>query len=628
MGSKGQRGRNRSRGRGRGRGRGSSHRSGGHRGAFGGGQVRTTHPSIHEPTRRHSLEDDGDDFLVFGQFDIATDSDSDDLTDSRSKHSRRKAKIKKTQAKQSELFGVMGFQSQCQVDLVGSSNGSNSKSKSIGTRKSPKGGGRKGVAEYSHITDTSTHFVRSLARWNDQLSDTEDTKKENDSHSDDDDGDDDDERDIDLNNLHLDVGNLDINDDDLNELTSYRQPPCNTLSPSLDGADTSNDSEDSDSDNEDRVDLEDELTDHDIMQIVLQHEDDDAIRDYLDGLTTAQLDRLDVFFEQHAGELDDDDDDDDDDDEDDDTEESCDDDYDLSTYEQRYLSNHGLDDDEKDEISPDRFRISLEEALENVPTGLKPGVRNWISHDKKEAKRQKRLEKKERKREAKAKKQPNKDKAKRGGPNPEPSELLKIDSRIRDFINDDQLNSYQFAPMSKNCRRQLHLLSTAYNLKSSSVGTGKIRTPIITKTERTFIPQDRRYIDRFIVEAQSTITAQNNIARKHQMPTPSSRNSSSIGGGGQSKGKKGKSRKDRDQKQQPSLGKKKSNAGTGTGDLGPSSHGTVVASNAAPITGSNVGHRLLTSMGWKEGSGLGSNQEGITDPIEAIIRGKRRGLGA
>ncbi|CAO3592415.1 unnamed protein product [Absidia cylindrospora] len=504
------------------------------------------------------------------------------------------------------------------MDIVISSNGSNSKTKSSGTKKTPKAAGRKGTAEYSHITDTSTHFVRSIARWNDQLSDIEDTKKENVTHSDDDD---DDERDIDLNNLHLDIGNLDINDDDLNELTSYQQPSCSASSPSLAGADTSNDSEDSNSDSEDLLDQEEELTDHDIMQIILQHENDDTIRDYLDGLTMAQLDRLDAFFEQHAGEMDDDDDDDGDD-----TEESCDDDDDLLAYEQRYLANHGLDDDDEDEISPDQFRISLEEALENVPTGLKPGVRNWISHDKKEAKRQKRLEKKEKKKVVKAKKQPNKDKTKRGGPVPEPSELLKIDSRIRDFINNDQLNSYQFAPMSKNCRKQLHLLSTAYNLKSSSIGTGKIRTPIVTKTERTFIPQDRRYIDRFIVEAQSTITAQNNIARKHQIPVPSSRNS--ISGGGHSNGKKGKSRKDRDRKQQPSLGKKKSNTGTGTGDLGPSSHGTVVASNAAPITGSNVGHRLLTSMGWKEGSGLGSNQEGITDPIEAIIRGKRRGLGA
>lgn len=36
----------------------------------------------------------------------------------------------------------------------------------------------------------------------------------------------------------------------------------------------------------------------------------------------------------------------------------------------------------------------------------------------------------------------------------------------------------------------------------------------------------------------------------------------------------------------------------------------------------------LSLLSWKAGSGLGSNQEGITDPIEAVIRGKRRGLGS
>ncbi|KAI8987574.1 hypothetical protein BDF20DRAFT_850981 [Mycotypha africana] len=57
-------------------------------------------------------------------------------------------------------------------------------------------------------------------------------------------------------------------------------------------------------------------------------------------------------------------------------------------------------------------------------------------------------------------------------------------------------------------------------------------------------------------------------------------------------------------------------------------HGQVVASTSAPISSQNIGHRMLSAMGWKEGSSLGSKEDGITEPIQAVIRAKRRGLGA
>ncbi|KAI7902861.1 G-patch domain-containing protein [Cokeromyces recurvatus] len=54
-----------------------------------------------------------------------------------------------------------------------------------------------------------------------------------------------------------------------------------------------------------------------------------------------------------------------------------------------------------------------------------------------------------------------------------------------------------------------------------------------------------------------------------------------------------------------------------------------VASNSAPISSSNVGHRMLAAMGWKEGEGIGSsNSNGIKEPIKAYVRVNRRGLGA
>uniref|UniRef100_A0A4W3JVR2 RNA binding motif protein 5 n=1 Tax=Callorhinchus milii TaxID=7868 RepID=A0A4W3JVR2_CALMI len=46
------------------------------------------------------------------------------------------------------------------------------------------------------------------------------------------------------------------------------------------------------------------------------------------------------------------------------------------------------------------------------------------------------------------------------------------------------------------------------------------------------------------------------------------------------------------------------------------------------INSDNIGSRMLQAMGWKEGSGLGRNRQGITAPIQAQTRMKGAGLGA
>ncbi|KAI9485494.1 MAG: hypothetical protein EXX96DRAFT_545301 [Benjaminiella poitrasii] len=58
-------------------------------------------------------------------------------------------------------------------------------------------------------------------------------------------------------------------------------------------------------------------------------------------------------------------------------------------------------------------------------------------------------------------------------------------------------------------------------------------------------------------------------------------------------------------------------------------HLTEVASDSAPIASSNLGHRMLAAMGWKEGEGIGaSSSEGIKEPIKVYMRARGRGLGA
>ncbi|KAM7508991.1 hypothetical protein LguiA_019444 [Lonicera macranthoides] len=53
------------------------------------------------------------------------------------------------------------------------------------------------------------------------------------------------------------------------------------------------------------------------------------------------------------------------------------------------------------------------------------------------------------------------------------------------------------------------------------------------------------------------------------------------------------------------------------------------AAEKAKIQADNVGHRLLSKMGWKEGEGLGSSRSGIADPIKAgNIKQDHLGVGA
>ncbi|WKY06085.1 hypothetical protein Q1695_006354 [Nippostrongylus brasiliensis] len=52
------------------------------------------------------------------------------------------------------------------------------------------------------------------------------------------------------------------------------------------------------------------------------------------------------------------------------------------------------------------------------------------------------------------------------------------------------------------------------------------------------------------------------------------------------------------------------------------------ADPSKPLNDANKGFRLLQSMGWKEGEGLGKAGQGRSEPVESALRSERLGLGA
>ncbi|KAL5226209.1 hypothetical protein ABZP36_012848 [Zizania latifolia] len=48
----------------------------------------------------------------------------------------------------------------------------------------------------------------------------------------------------------------------------------------------------------------------------------------------------------------------------------------------------------------------------------------------------------------------------------------------------------------------------------------------------------------------------------------------------------------------------------------------------AAIGSANVGFQLLKKSGWKEGTGLGAQEQGRLEPVETRVKNNKRGLGA
>lgn len=162
-----------------------------------------------------------------------------------------------------------------------------------------------------------------------------------------------------------------------------------------------------------------------------------------------------------------------------------------------------------------------------------------------------------------------------------------INRTVKAFIKDEDLESIPLQPMSKEYRKVVHRLCKYYNIKTKSRGSGNSRFPVLYKTGQTRLPNDFRDIDK-ILNASAFVEKSSKSPIKTGSP--------------------------RSQIKSPSSSK-------------PYREEAIIAEKANPIAESNIGNQLLRKLGWSPGKGLGTNQEGIVNPIDAVFKSSKKGLG-
>ena len=162
-----------------------------------------------------------------------------------------------------------------------------------------------------------------------------------------------------------------------------------------------------------------------------------------------------------------------------------------------------------------------------------------------------------------------------------------ISALIDEFLADAGRTTLTLPAMLKHDRALVHNMADAYALRSRSRGKGKERCPILYKTSKTGARIDRKRIKRL---TRATFGAMDDVEFDRVGRTPQGH--VRIGP-----------------------------------DVAPRNRdGARVGGNAKRISEDNIGHRLLASMGWQSGRGLG-HTHGIAEPIGATIKVSRSGLG-
>lgn len=170
-----------------------------------------------------------------------------------------------------------------------------------------------------------------------------------------------------------------------------------------------------------------------------------------------------------------------------------------------------------------------------------------------------------------------------------------VDDLIQAFLKDKKSESMSLPPMDKEGRKKIHMLAECYGVGSTSRGSGKKKSISLYKTKRSGadVKEERR--ERLLTAAPfSGSMFHKTLYAK------------SSHGGAKTKGRDWAS-----------------------GATAKPREGELVGHGADKIGTDNVGHKLLSKMGWAEGNKIGRGSgSGIDAPIVAVVKNTKSGLGA
>lgn len=175
-------------------------------------------------------------------------------------------------------------------------------------------------------------------------------------------------------------------------------------------------------------------------------------------------------------------------------------------------------------------------------------------------------------------------------------DLGTLEGQIRRFIADiGSNNTMVLPPCEKVMRKKIHELAVAFNLKSQSKGHGKGRYTTLIKTSHSGIKVNERKIRRILAEDSGNWDAPRRNGRP-AVALNKHREGEEVG--------------------------KVSGAG-----INGSLHMLIIEQAAPKIGESNIGFKMLASMGWTEGARIGLSG-GLDAPLTAIMKKTKLGLGA
>ncbi|KAF3080351.1 hypothetical protein TWF569_001654 [Orbilia oligospora] len=169
--------------------------------------------------------------------------------------------------------------------------------------------------------------------------------------------------------------------------------------------------------------------------------------------------------------------------------------------------------------------------------------------------------------------------------------MSQVRTSIKQFLMSGVAERLSLPPMHKQDRLEIHILAHSFFMQSKSQGKGNNRFPVLYKTKQSRLFEgDEKAID-------ILLSKPNGRARR--------------AGFGNNRGKVSR---------QPT-------GGSGGDRTIHNRDGTIVGTGAAELSQGNKGYDMLAKMGWTTGTGLGSNRTGILDPVQAIVKNSRAGLG-